>query len=149
MLKSIIAIVVSYVAMLVLFMAVFTGLYFLFGVERIFQPDSYEVSPLWMAVTLVGALLGAMFGGYLCATISKNWRVCQVFALVVFLLALIQCVFALRKNNPDAPNVRAGDVPFPEGIELGVTPVWFHFVNPLVSGAGVLLGARLKRRRDA
>ena len=60
MLKSIIAIVVSYVAMLVLFMAVFTGLYFLFGVERIFQPDSYEVSPLWMAVTLVGALLGAV-----------------------------------------------------------------------------------------
>src|SRR3954451_21702233 len=82
MLKSIIAIVVSYIAMFVLFMAVFTGLYFLFGVERVFQPDSYEVSALWMAATLTGALLGAMFGGFLCATISKSWRTCQVFALI-------------------------------------------------------------------
>src|SRR3954468_24850971 len=98
MLKSIIAIVVSYVAMFVLFMAVFTGLYFLFGVERVFQPDSYAVSTLWITVTLIGALLGGMFGGFLCATISKSWRTCQVLALVVFLLALIQCVSALRKS---------------------------------------------------
>src|SRR5215213_5689623 len=107
MLKSIIAIIVSYVAMFVLFMALFTGLYFLFGVERVFQPDSYEVSTRWIVVTLVGALLGTMFAGYLCATISKSWRTCQVFALIVFLLALIQCFSALRRNNPDAPNVRA------------------------------------------
>ncbi|HVF73054.1 MAG TPA: hypothetical protein VM940_15735 [Chthoniobacterales bacterium] len=148
MLRSIIAIIVSYVAMFVLFMVLFTGLYFAFGVERVFQPDSYEVSALWLVVTLIGALLGAMFGGYLCATISKSWRTCQVFALIAFLLALVQCLSDLRSKNPDAPNVRAGDVPFPDGIKLGVTPLWFHFVNPLVGGIGALLGARVKRRGD-
>lgn len=145
MLKSILAIIVSYVAMFVLFMAVFTGLYFALGIERVFQTDSYEVSILWIIVTLIGAFLGTMFAGYLCFAISQSWRTCQVFALIVFLLALVQCFSAL-KRNPDAPNVRAGEVGYLDAIGLAVTPLWLHFVNPLVSGAGVLLGARMKRR---
>ena len=148
MLKSILAIIVSYVAMFALFMAVFTGLYFLLGVERVFQPDSYEVSVLWIVLTLVVGFLGTLLAGYLCALISKSWRTCQVFALVVFLLALIQCLSAL-KRNPDAPNVRAGEVTYLEALGLAVTPLWLHFVNPIISGVGVLLGAGLKRRDPA
>ena len=148
MLKSILAIIVSYVAMFVLFMAVFTGLYFLLGVERVFQPDSYEVSVLWIVLTLVVGFLGTLLAGYLCALMSKSWRTCQVFALVVFLLALIQCLSAL-KRNPDAPNVRAGEVTYLEALGLAVSPLWLHFVNPVLSGVGVLLGAGLKRRDSA
>ena len=148
MLKSILAIIVSYVAMFALFMAIFTGLYFLLGVERVFQPDSYEVSMLWIVLTLVVGFLGTLLAGYLCASMSKNWRTCQVFALIVFLLALIQCLSAL-KRNPDAPNVRAGEVTYLEALGLAVTPLWLHFVNPVISGVGVLLGAGLKRRDPA
>jgi hypothetical protein len=145
MLKSILAIIVSYFAMFILFMAVFIGLYFVLGVERVFQPDSYEVSTLWIIVTLVVAFLGTMFAGSLCAAISQSWRTCQVFALIVFLLALWQCVSALRRDS-EGPNVRAGDVTYLEAIGHAVTPRWFHFVNPVVNGLGVLVGARMKRR---
>src|SRR5436190_8544971 len=119
MLKNIVAIIVSYIAMFVIFMAIFTGLYFALGVERVFQTDSYEVSLLWIVLTLVIGFLVSMFGGYLCAAISKSWRVCQVFALIVFLLALIQCFSAL-KRNPDAPTVRAGEVGMFDGVKLAV-----------------------------
>jgi hypothetical protein len=27
--------------------------------------------------------------------------------------------------------------------------MWLHFVNPVISGAGILLGARMKRRGNA
>lgn len=148
MLKSILAIVVSYVFMFVMFMAIFTCLYFALGVERVFQTDSYEVSMLWIVLTLVIGFLVSMFSGYLCAVISKNWRTCQVFALIVFLLALIQCFSAL-KRNPDAPNVRAGEVGMFDAMNLAVTPLWLHFVNPILSGAAVLIGARMKRRDAA
>ena len=149
MLKSILAIIVSYVAMFVIFMAIFTCLYFLLGVERVFQADSYEVSMLWIALTLVIGLLVSIFAGFLCAAIGKSWRTCQVFALIVFVLALIQCVSALRRNNPDAPNIRAGEVGMFDAMSLAVTPMWLHFVNPMLSGAGVLIGARIKRRDAA
>jgi CDP-diglyceride synthetase len=145
MLKSILAIIVSYLALFILFMAIFTGCYFALGIERVFQPDRYEVSTLWVILTLVIAFLVTMFAGYLCAALSKNWRTCQVFALIVFLLALWQC-FSGMKRNPDAPNVRAGDVTYLEAIALAVSPMWLHVVNPLINGAGVLLGARMKRR---
>jgi len=51
MLKSIIAIVVSYIAMFVLFMVVVIGCYIALGSERVFKPDSYEISTLWLALT--------------------------------------------------------------------------------------------------
>ncbi|HKP03240.1 MAG TPA: hypothetical protein VJU77_07710 [Chthoniobacterales bacterium] len=147
MLKSIIAIIVSYIVMFAVFMAIFTCLYFLLGVERVFQTDSYEVSMMWIVLTLVIGFIVSMFSGYLCAAISKSWRTCQIFALIVFLLALIQCFSAL-KRNPDAPNVRAGEVGMFDAMSLAVTPLWLHFVNPILSGAAVLLGARMKRRGD-
>jgi hypothetical protein len=147
MLKNIVAVIVSYIAMFVLFMAIFVGLYFALGVERVFQPDSYEVSTLWIIITLVVAFLVTMFAGYLCAAISKSWRTCQVFALIVFLLALWQCLSGLRRDS-EGPNVRAGDVTYLEALGHVVTPFWLHLVNPIVNGAGVLLGARMKRRRN-
>jgi hypothetical protein len=149
MLKSILAIIVSYIAMFVIFMAIFTGLYFVLGVERVFTTDSYEVSMLWIVLTLVIGFLVSMFSGYLCAAISKSWRVCQVFAFIVFLLALIQCFSALKRNNPDAPNTRAGEVGMFEAMRLAVSPFWLHVVNPILCGAGVLVGARMRRRDPA
>ena len=144
MFKSIVAVIVSYIAMFVLFMAIFVCLYFVLGVEHVFQPDSYEVSMLWIVVTLVIAFLVTMFAGYLCAVISKSWRTCQVFALIVFLLALWQCFSGLRRDS-EGPNVRAGDVTYLEAIGHAVTPMWLHFVNPVINGLGILIGARMKR----
>jgi len=121
MLKSILAIIVSYVALFILFMAVVTGLFFVLGVERIFQPDSYEISTLWIGLTLAVGLLATIFSGYLCAAISKSWRTCQFFALIVFLLALIQCFSELRRDQ-DSPNVRAARClpvrPEPPGLSI-------------------------------
>lgn len=149
MLKNIVAVIVSYIVMFVVFTATFACLYFALGVERVFRTDSYEVSTLWLAVTLIGSFLVSMLGGWLCVLISGSWRAGQVLALIVLLLNSAQCFWDLKRHNPDAPNIRAGEVSFREGIELAVTPLWLHFVNPLVGGAGVLLGARLKRRGAA
>jgi len=149
MLKNILAVIVSYIVMFVIFMGLFACLYFALGVERVFQTDSYEVSTLWLAVTLAGSFLVSMLGGWLCVLISGSWRTGQVLALIVLFLNSAQCFWDLKRHNPDAPNIRAGEVGFRDGIELAVTPLWLHFVNPLVAGAGVLLGARSKRRDNA
>ena len=143
--RSILAVIVSYIAMFVIFMGIFVGLYFVLGIARVFQPDSYEVSMLWIIITLGVAFLVTMFAGFLCAAISKSWRTCQVFALIVFLLALWQCFSAVRRDS-EGPNVRAGDVTYLEAIGHAVTPMWLHFVNPVVNGLGILIGGRMKRR---
>jgi hypothetical protein len=145
MFKSIVAIVVSYIVIFLLFSAVFAGLFVALGVERVFQPDSYEISNVWLWLTMGGSFFAWMLGGWLCVTISKSLRTGQVFALVVFIAAAIGCLLSLRRES-EGPNVRAGEVTFMEGLERTVTPRWFHFVNPVVALAGVLAGTRMKRR---
>jgi hypothetical protein len=148
MLRSIVAVIVSYVVMIAFFMAVFTGCFLVLGVERVFQTDSYEVSVLWIGLTIILSVLGAMIGGYLCAAISKSKRTCQVFAFIVFLAGLLACIPAMRRN-PDAPNVRAGEISNFEALQLEVSPMWVHLVTPVLSAVGVLLGARMKGRGNA
>jgi cytochrome bd-type quinol oxidase subunit 2 len=148
MLKSILAIIASYVVMFIFLFAAFTGCYFALGAEGTFQTDSYEVSTVWIALTVVVCLLAGIIGGFLCAAISKSKRTCQIFAFIVFFLGLLACIPAM-KRNPDAPNVRAGEVSNLEAMGLAVSPMWLHLFTPVVSAAGVLLGARMKGRGDA
>jgi len=145
MLKSILAIIVSYIVGNLVFFGIITGCFFLLGVERVFEPDSYEVSRTWLALTLTVSLLGAAVGGYLCLSISHSWRTCQTLALIVLMLTSISCIMEFRRINPDAPNIRAGDVEYLDAMKLGVPPRWFPFVNPIVACMGVLAGARIKR----
>jgi hypothetical protein len=149
MLKSVIAIIVSYIVGNLAFLGIVTGCFFLLGVERVFQPDSYEVSNTWLALTLVVSLLGAMVSGYLCHSISQSWRTCQVFALIVLMFTSISCIVQMRRINPDAPNIRAGEVGYLDAMKLGVPPRWLPFVNPIVGCMGVLIGAGMKRRGPA
>lgn len=148
MLKSILAVIVSYVVMFVFFMAVFAGCYLALGSERVFQTDSYEVTTLWIALSIVLSFLGSMLGGFLCAAISKSQRTCRVFAFIVFFLSLLACIPAM-KRSPDAPNVRASEVTNFEALRLEVSPLWVHLLTPVLSAAGVLLGARIKGRGNA
>ena len=148
MLRSILAIIASYVAMFIFLFAAFTGCYLALGAEGAFRTDSYEVSTVWIALTVVVCLVAGTIGGFLCAAISKSKRTCQIFAFIVFFLGLLACIPAM-KRNPDAPNVRAGEVSNMEAMGLAVSPMWLHLLTPVVSAAGVLLGARLKGRGDA
>jgi hypothetical protein len=143
MLRPILGVVVSYALLFLLWFALFLGVYVLIGPERVFQPDSYEVSPLWLVVTGVITFGGAVASGYLCALISKSNRACQVLAFVVFLVAILLCIKAM-KRDVGGLHVRAGEVTQREAIELAVVPTWMHLLNPIIGAAGVLLGARMK-----
>lgn len=148
MLKSILAVIASYAVMFIFLFAAFTGCYLALGTEGAFQTDSYEVSTVWIGLTVVVCLLAGILGGFLCAAISRSKRTCQVFAFIVFFLGLLACIPAI-KRSPDAPNVRAGEVSNLEAMKLAVQPMWLHLLTPVVSAAGVLLGARMKGRGDA
>lgn len=135
----------SYAVMFVFYFAVFTGVYIALGPERAFKPDSYEISTLWLAVSIVVTLGGAVLGGFVCAAISKSKRTCQVFAFIVFLAGILLCLPALMRDD-ESPHVRAGEVPNMQAMQLAVAPDWMHLLSPVLGAAGVLLGARMKLR---
>lgn len=144
MLKSIIAVIVSYVVMVVFLFAVFSLVYLGMGTERAFQAGTYVVTPLWLALAVVISFLGAMLGGYVCAGISKSKRTCQVLAGIVFVAGILVCSSAMRADP--APRVRAGDVPNLQAMQQAQSPTWMHILSPVIGAMGVLLGSRMKMR---
>jgi hypothetical protein len=145
MLKPVLGVIVSYVLLFLLWLALFLGAYAWLGPERVFQTDSYEVSTVWLVLTGVITFGGAVAGGYLCALMSGSNRACQVLAFVVFLIAILLCIKAMRRDVGGL-HVRGGEITKLEAMELAVVPTWMHLLNPIIGAAGVLLGARMRLR---
>lgn len=143
MLKSILGIIVGYVVMALFAFATFTGAYLGLGVDRVFEPDSYAVSTLWIALMIAITLVGGVLGGLVCAAISKSKTTCLVFAAIVFALSLLVAIPNIMKEH--APAVRSGDVPNLQAMQLAQTPVWLCILNPVLGAVGILLGARMKK----
>jgi hypothetical protein len=129
--------------MMVSFLAVFTALYLALGPERVFESGTFEITPLWIALALAGALGAGTFGGYLCFAISGSSRACQVMAGIVLALALLMCVPSMTADQ--TPKPRSGELPTMEAMQQGQAPIWMHLLSAVVFGGGVLLGARMKR----
>ena len=143
MLKPILGVVVSYIVMFLVFFAVFTGLYLMLGADRVFEPGTFKVSPLWIALALAGALAAGMLAGYLCLTISGSMRACQVLAVIAFLIAIGMCYPSMIADQ--TPRPRSGELPTMEAMQQGQAPIWMHLLSAALTGTGVVLGARMKR----
>jgi len=145
MLKPILGVVLSFVAMMIFFFALFTALYLALGAERVFQPGTFKISTLWMVLALAGALCVGILAGYLCFSISGSSRACQVLAVIVLLLAIVMCLPSISADQ--TPRPRAGDMPTMDAMTQGQAPVWMHLLSAVLEGGGVLLGAGMKRNR--
>ena len=144
MLRSIVGMIVGYIVITIVVFAIFTGAYYMLGVERIFQPDSYRVSTLWLVLSACLGFSSSILGGYVCAALSKNRRTCELFAGIVLIVLVIFCIPKIR--DPTF-HTRAGEVSNMDAMRLTQMPVWMHVLNPVLAAAGVLLGARMKERR--
>jgi hypothetical protein len=141
MIRAIVGILVSYVVMAVVLTLLCLGGFVALGVDRFFQPDSYEVSALWMVLSLFITASTTVLGGYVCAAISRSMTAVKVLAVIVFSLHFVFCFSKMREDM----HVRAGDVPIREVMNLAQMPLWMHVLTPTLGAVGILLGARLKR----
>ena len=143
MLKSILGVIVGYIVMAIFAFAIFTCAYLGLGVERVFQPDSYDVSTIWIVIMIAIALIGGILGGLICAAISKSKGACTAFVVLVLVFGVIGAITTAMKEHPSA--ARSGDVPNLQAMQMAQTPAWLCFVNPVLGAVGVMLGARMKK----
>ena len=95
MVRNILGVVAGYLAMFVFIFLSFTILYLLLGANGAFEPDTYEVSLVWIIISFVLSLAAALLGGYVCVLISKNQKAALVLAFAStasIVLSSISCV---------------------------------------------------------
>ena len=143
MLKSILGVIVGYIVMAIVGFAVLACAYFALSVDRVFEPDSYTLSTLWIALMIAVGLIGGILGGLTCAAISKSKGACTAFAVIVLVLGLLGSLSAMKKET--TTEARAGDVPMWQAMLKADNPTWLLLLNPVIGAAGVMLGARMKK----
>jgi len=138
-------VILGYIVMFAVVFVTFSGAFALLGVERSFQPSSYQVTMLWVVVSIVLSLFAAVAGGLTCAIVSRSAWGPKALAIVVVVLGLALAVPVI--TAPPSTATRGPEVGNTEAMMNARQPVWLALINPLIGAVGVLFGARFRRER--
>jgi hypothetical protein len=138
MLRPIVAVIVSYIAMFILVMCAFMGLWFGLGPNRLLQPESFKGNMLLTIAAPSITLVAGLFGGWMCAKIGRGNKPVMALAGVVLVLGMIMAYFTLQKPFPADP--RDPNMAMPQILEVGREPTWLAIFNPIAGAGTVLIG---------
>jgi membrane protease YdiL (CAAX protease family) len=143
MLKSIVGVIVGYLVMMCVAFAAYTAAYFGLGANRAFEPDTYALSGIWVGLVIAITLISGLLGGLTCAAISKSRTTGLVFAVIVFVLGFVFELPNIMKDH--TPVARTGEVSNLDAMGKAQPPPWLCILNPVLAGAAVLMGTRMKK----
>lgn len=144
MLRAILGVIVGYIAMAVVVIAAFSVAFIVIGNDRAFQPGTYDVTPLWLAIMFVVSLIAAVLGGVACSLIAK--RGSKAPAGLAVLVVVLGAWSAYSSTTRPDPGPRAADVPVFEAAQQAKQPLWVAAAIPVVGVVGVMVGAALTGR---
>ena len=138
MLRSTAAVVASYVAMVILIMGAFAGMWFGMGPDRLLEPGLWTGNLFLCIAAPAITLIAGLFGGWMCTKIAWGATPVKVLAGVVLVLGMATAYFTLQKPLPTEP--RAPGMSMQEIMEKGREPTWLAIFNPIGGAATVLIG---------
>ena len=144
MLNNILAIVLGYLATIVVVFVGLASAYAIMGADGAFESGTYETTPSWIGAMLVVGFIAAIIGGITCAKASKHSkRAVQGFMLLVVILGVSMIIPALSADPSEAPVVREPGITMGDAMTTAKEPLWVTFSHPVVGVLGILLGATL------
>ena len=144
MTRTVVSVILGYVVMFVIVFVTLTASYLVLGMEKTFQPGTFNVTPLWIFVMLVFSLLAAIVGGKVCRMISNRKIASALLVALVVVLGLVSAVPALYAVEGNA--VRTGDVSNLQAMMNAKEPKWVSVLLPVIGVIGVLIGGRTKEK---
>ena len=135
--------VVGWVVMAGAVFLLFGALWMVLGVDGAFQPQSWEVSAMWLLGSIVVSLLAAVFGGLVCTWVAADDR----GLLMLMVLVVVLGIAIALQDVPSAEGVRPLDVGMMEAMNSGQQPKWLAWLNPVLGVVGAFAGSRLVRNR--
>lgn len=146
MLRSVLGVVIGYIAMFVLQVAAFITIYTIVGPDWSFEPGSYQASTRWTVMQFVVVFVTAAIAGLICAAIARGGKAPLVLAAVVLVAGFALGAASIALRPPDTHEVRSGNVPNMVAMNKARHPTWVIFAGPIIGALGVLAGGKLKRR---
>ncbi len=139
MLRAVGGVVLGYLVMAVLVFCGLSAAWALMGAERAFLPGVYDVSPLWIAISMVVGLAAALIGGVVVRRVAGSTNATRALALLVVVLGVVMVLPALTAEVASA-TIRTGAPSMFDAMALAKTPTWVMLLNPVIGAIGVLVG---------
>jgi hypothetical protein len=146
MLRTILGVVIGYVVMFALVFLTLMLVFMSMGPEWSFEPNSFEASTGWIAMSFVANLAIGIIGGLLCSLIANEARAPLSLAVLVFVLGMLLAIPAIVAQESTTNLARHGEVTQLEAMENAREPLWVPFTFPFVGAIGVLIGGKVIRR---
>lgn len=144
MVRSIVAVIVSYIVMFVLIFVCFAALVFGLGIDGLLKPGSFQGGLLITIAAPSITIITGFFGGWLCAKIARSAKAIWALAAVTLVVGAIFAVGTLQKPFPADP--RPADMTLEQFMEVGREPTWVAVSNPIIGSIAVLIGGLLTTR---
>lgn len=148
MLRLIGAVLLGYIAMVIIVFCGMSLAWLVLGADGAFQTGTYDVSAIWILVSCAIAFVAALAGGWLARVVTQNARGPRVLAGFVVVLGIVLAIPALTGSAPET-GARPDAVPMFEAIANARTPLWVMLISPLIGAVGVLIGGRALRGEKA
>jgi amino acid transporter len=145
--RALASVILGYVVMAAMVVATFSIAYLVLGADRSYQPGTYDVTTLWIVISLVLSIAAAVVGGLTAAAIARSAGPPKVLAAVVLVLGFAMAIYALRAEPP-TQNARTTNPSVFEAGTVSRQPTWIALANPILGAVGVLVGAALARKDD-
>ncbi len=146
MMRSVLGVIVGYIAMFILQVIAFMAIYTLMGANWSFKPASYEASTRWTVMQFGVILVTTIIAGLICAAIAKGGKAPLVLAAVVLVLGLALAFGYTALHPADSHEIRTGDVSNKDAMSKARHPIWVIFLGPVIGAVGVVIGGKLKKR---
>jgi hypothetical protein len=147
MARAILSVVGGYVVMALIVFGTFTVAYLLMGADSAYQLGTYDVSLLWIVVSLVFSAVAAVAGGRIAVAIAGSDVPPKILAGLVLVLGLVMAYMDAGRMAAQS-NVREARPSFMDAAQASRQPTWLLYLNPLIGAAGVLIGAGMGRKKD-
>jgi len=137
--RAALAVIVSFAAMSALVLALSLAPWFALGVDAVLEPGRFDSTATFNAYAIAIGLLGAVFAGWLCASIGRSRLGVLVLAVLCFAGGMMNAVMQYQKPEPGA---RRAGLTVLEAVNVRKEAVWFTLLMPPAGAITVLLSGR-------
>src|SRR5690242_9763814 len=102
MVRSVIAVIASYIIMFVLNFLCFVSLYAVVGEGQAFKANKFLASNRWILMSFACIFVTAIIAGLICAVIAGGGRAPLALAVVIIVLGWLLAIPAVMKANANA-----------------------------------------------
>ena len=138
--------VAGYAAMFITIFVTFSLAYLLMGPDRAFKPGTYDVSAIWIVLTIVVGWSAATLGGKVCSVIAHTATAPKILIVLVGVLGAAELVATLLMQSAAAAERLAGEPSMMEAMNVAVQPLWITVVNPIIGVLGTAWGSGILKK---